>query len=114
MWGLWLRRLGLWRRNSTVTAFEPNHQFALQVVLSQSGIAHDAALSAGLQVLVGVDWHHYPPSRGGVAIDVVAAIDAGQRPAAFLEHAAHPLAGDDLHGASPAASRARASSWATA
>jgi len=85
-----------------------------EVVVGQSGIAHDAALSAGLQVLVGVDGHHRPPPRGGVAIDVVAAVDAGERPAALLEDAAHPLAGDDLHAAPPAASLARASSWATA
>ena len=32
----------------------------------------------------------------------------------LLEDAAHPFAGDDLHGAPPAASRASPSSWATA
>jgi hypothetical protein len=41
---------------------------------------------------------------------VVAAVDAGERPAALFEDAAHPLAGDDLHGVAPVASRARASS----
>src|SRR5262249_28017053 len=85
----------------------------LQVVVGQSGVAHDAALRSGLEVLVAVDRHHGAPARGGLSVDVVGAVDPCERPAALLEHAAHPLAGDNLHGDSPL-SRASPSSWATA
>src|SRR5262245_60647183 len=85
-----------------------------KIVIGQLGIAHNAALSAWLQVLVPVDRHYGSPAGCWVAIDVVAAVDAGERPAMLFEDAAHPFAGDDLHGDAPAASRAIPSSWATA
>src|SRR5205823_12144152 len=88
--------------------------FASEVGVGQAGIAHDAALRAGLEVVVAVDRHHRSPPGGGVAIDVVGTVDAGQRPATLLQDAAHLLAGDGLHGAVPEVSRAKASSWATA
>ena len=46
-----------------------------------------AALCTRLQVLVGVDGHHGPPPRGVVTVDVMAAVDMGERPAALFEHA---------------------------
>ncbi len=83
---------------------------ASQIVVCESSIAHDATLSSGLQVLAAVDGDHRPPPCGGVAIDMMAAVDAGERPAALLQNAAHPLAGNDFQGVPPAASRARPSS----
>lgn len=35
--------------------------FASEVVLGQTGITHNAALSAGFQVLVAMDGYHRPP-----------------------------------------------------
>src|SRR5262249_14402640 len=85
-----------------------------QIGVGQSRIAHDASLCARLQILVAMYRHHCPSAGGGVSINMVGAVDTCQGPAALLENAAHPLPGDDLHGPSPAASRARPSSWATA
>src|SRR5262249_18465535 len=82
--------------------------------VGQAGIAQDATLRAGLQVLVAVNGNHCPPPCGGGAINVMAAVDPSQRPAVHFQHAAPPFAGDDLHRAPPAASRAIPSSWATA
>src|SRR5947209_5634779 len=64
--------------------------------------------------VVAVDGHHRSPPCGRVTVEVMGAIDAGQRLATLLQNAAHLLPGEDLHGAVPAASRAKASSWATA
>ena len=77
-----------------------------EIVVGQSGIAHDASLRAGLQILVAVNGYHYTPPGRGVTVDVVAPVDPRQRPAAPLQHATHLLAGDDFHDACPAASRA--------
>src|SRR5437667_11238518 len=87
---------------------------ASEVAVGQAGITHEAMLRAGLEVVVAVNGHHRSSPCGSVPIDVMGAVDAGQRPATLLEDLAHLLAGDDLHGAGPAASRAKASSWATA
>ena len=83
---------------------------ALEVGVGEPSVAHDATLSAGLQILVAVHRHDGPSAGGKVSIDVVGAVDACERPAVLLQDAAHAFAGDDLHGASPLASRAKASS----
>ena len=87
--------------------------FVSQVVIGQSGIAHDSALRSRLQVLVAVDRHNRPPLGRGVAIDVVAAVYARRvqpRSPARGTSACRRL----FSLGSPAASRASASSWATA
>jgi hypothetical protein len=49
-----------------------------------------------------------------MAVDVVAALDARERPAVLFQRTAHLFAGHDFHGASSAASWVRPSSCATA
>ena len=89
-------------------------QVALQVGIGQPSVAHDATLGAGLQILIAMHWHDRPSSGGRMSINVVAAVDTRQGPPALFKNAAHPLSGDHFHSDSPAASRTRPSSWATA
>src|SRR5688572_2082326 len=85
-----------------------------EVGVGQARITHDATLRAWLQILIAVYRDNRPSAGRNVSVNVVSAVDACQSPAALFEDAAHPFAGDGLHGASPTASRARPSSWATA
>lgn len=83
---------------------------ASKIAVGQSGVAHDSTLSARFQVLVAMDRDDGSPTRDSMPIDVVAAVDTGERPVSLFKHAAHPLAGDDLHGFVPEESRAMPSS----
>ena len=85
-----------------------------KVSVSQPGITHDASLRAWLQILVAVDRDNGPAAGCRVSVHVMGPVDACQSPAMLFEDAAHALAGNNLHGASPAASRVRLSSCATA
>src|SRR5437667_11846896 len=71
----------------------------LKVRVGNACVAHDASLSFRLEIRGAVDWDSRSPASRRMVIDVVAAGDSVEQPAAGFQELAHPLAGDGFHAA---------------
>src|SRR5438309_724348 len=72
---------------------------SVQVSLMESGKLHEVPLQSGLQRLVAVDGNRQADRLAALAVDVMAAADSKQSPAAALQHACKRAACNRLHSA---------------
>src|SRR5215213_1928282 len=70
---------------------------SLKVIFGKAGHLHQVAEQPCLQRLIPVDWDGQPDITPGSAVDMMAALDAQQRPAVTFKDFGELLAGDRPH-----------------